>query len=131
VEPKLSYLILCDHVTAGPTNLHRINVYGLIGHIRSRAVPPYPVVQSRMVVLLLMAGGRGAGELAVRIVSDDTKRLVGAPMRRSVRFAGESDASFGCTFVLRNCVFPAAGLYWVESLFSGTLLGRQRLLLRP
>ena len=36
----------------------------------------------------------------------------------------------GVVFDIRNCVFPAAGLYWVEVLFSGQVIARKRLIIR-
>jgi hypothetical protein len=125
--PEVRYLILCDDVRADPTNLLRVDVLRLITHIRSTASPAFPVVRPLFCVLLILTGCRGAGELSLRIVQSDTGRVLFRNLPRRIQFSGAPEEAVGITFRLRNCSFPAAGLYWVECIFSGTFLARQAL----
>jgi hypothetical protein len=71
-----------------------------------------------------------AGELSVRIVRHPTGQIIFRSRPRRVRFVNDPDDTSGVVFRIRSCSFPTAGLYWVELLFSGTVLARQRLSVR-
>lgn len=127
MEPECRYLILCDDVQADPQNLLRLNVLGLITHIRSVSTPPFPLVRPLFCVLVILIRCSGIGELSLRIVQSGTGRVVFRNQPRRVRFAGAPQEAVGVTFRIRNCSCPAEGLYWVEFVFSGTVMARQAL----
>ncbi len=110
----IRYLILCDEVEADTANVLRFNVRGLITHIRSTAIPPFPVLRPLFSVLVILTDCRGEAELSLRIVQGETGRTVFRNQPRRVRFAGAAPQAVGITFRIRNCSFPAAGLYYVE-----------------
>jgi hypothetical protein len=93
-------------------------------------LPPFPVVQQELLALVIWTGGQGAGELMLRIVEDRSANTVFLTRPPKVRFVGDSSAIGGVKFRIRNCAFHAAGLYWVEVLFAGSVVARQRLFLR-
>jgi hypothetical protein len=131
MEPEVRYLIVCDQVHIDPQNLQRIDVLGLMTTLRSTASPPFPLV--RLCILVLLTAGAAAGQtgdLSVRIVQESTGRLVFRSGPRRIRFVNDPEDTSGAVFRVQNCSFPAAGLYWVECLFSGTVLARQRLSVR-
>jgi hypothetical protein len=130
MEPDVLHLILCDGVRTDPHNYHRLNVLGLVTSIRSTAMPPFPVVHPLLVALVVWVGGQGTGDLALRIVEDSSGRIVFRTRPRQARFVGDPSAVGGVVFHARNCSFPAAGLSWVEVLFAGSVIARQRLFLR-
>jgi hypothetical protein len=127
---EVLHLILCEKVETDPINYHRLNIFGLITSIRSSAVPLFPVLHPKMVALIVWSGGQGTGELGLRITEDVSDSAVFRTRPRQVRFVGDAAAVGGVVFVIRNCVFPRAGLYWVEVLFSGQVIARQRLAIR-
>jgi hypothetical protein len=127
MEPDVLYLILCDGVQTDPNNYHRFNVLGLITAIRSTASPPLPVVRPLFLALAVWVGGQGSGELKLQIIEDRSGRVVFRTRPRLVRFVGDPSAVGGVVFHIRNCSFPAAGLYWVEVLFADSVIARQRL----
>ena len=129
MRPDVLYLILCDDARIDPNNLLRINIYGLMTRIRSTAIPPFPVMQPLLSALLVLSGCQGTGLLTLRIVRSEDGSVVFRNRPRPVRFAGDPSESIGITFRVRNCSFPAAGVYWVEIEYDGTILIRQRLLL--
>ncbi len=123
------YLILCDDVHTDPANNLRVDVWGLMTHIRSTATPPFPVVRPLLCVLVILTDCSGEGELSLRIVQASTARVVFRNRPRRVRFTGGSQEAVGITFRVRNCSFPDAGVYWVEFLESGEVKARQALTL--
>jgi hypothetical protein len=130
MKPDVLNVILCDRVETDPNNYHRCNVFGLTASIRSAIAPPFPVVQLELIALVIWTGGHGAGELLLRIIEDRSASTVFRTLSRQVRFVGNASAVGGVKFRIRNCSFPAAGLYWVEVLFAGSVIARQRLFLR-
>lgn len=128
--PDVLHLILCDEVQIDPNDYHRCNVLGLITSIRSADTPSFPVVRPQWFALVVWIGGHGSGELVLRIVEDRSTSTVFRTRPRQVRFVGDAAAVGGVVFRIQNCTFPAAGLYWVEVLFAGSVIARQRLFLR-
>lgn len=130
MEPEVRHLILCDEVRTDPNDFQRLNVFGLITAIRSTARPRFPVVRPLLCALLILTGGQGGGELTLRILQDQTGRVVFRSTPRQVRFVGDPAAVLGALFRIRRCWFPGAGLYWVEVTFAGGVLARQKLWLK-
>jgi hypothetical protein len=127
---EVLHLIPCDDVVPDPTNYHRLTVVGLLMVTRASATPPFPVVRPVFRVLLLVTGGQGLAELELRITQDQTGNHVFRTRRRQLRFLGDPTAILPMKFEIRNCNFPAAGLYWVEVICDGSLLARKKLFLR-
>lgn len=123
--PIIQYLIACDDVKADPNNPQRINVFGLITNIRSTGAPPFPAVRPLFSVLALMTRCQGEADLSVRIVQNATGHIIFETPARRVRFVGDPFDVVGAVFRIRNCVFPAAGLYWVELVYSNTAITRR------
>jgi hypothetical protein len=122
------HLILCDRVETDPNNYHRCNIFGLITSIRSAA--PFPVVHPQLLALIVWTGGQGTGELMLRIIEDRSANTVFRTRPRQVRFVGAPASVGGVVIRIQNCAFPGAGLYWVELLFAGSVIARQRVLVR-
>jgi hypothetical protein len=127
MEPEVQYLILCDDIRTDPNNNLRLDVLGLITHIRSTATPSYPFIRPLFCVLVVLTSCQGTGELSIRIVQEGTGRVVFRNQPRRMKFVGALQDAVGINFRVRNCSFPDAGLYWVECVFSGVVIGRQRL----
>jgi hypothetical protein len=124
------HLILCDRVETDPKNYHRCNIFGLITSIRSTAALVFPVVRPQLIALIVWTGGQGTGELMIRIIEDRSTSVVFQTRSRMIRFAGDSGEIGGVVFRILNCVFPSRGLYWVEVLFDGLPIARQRLVVK-
>jgi len=131
MEPEIVYLIICDDVVADPQNLHRLNLRGVVARLWSTARPPFPVTRPEICVFVLLTGGQGPTEIAVRIVQDAGGGAIFRTGIRRLHFRGQPSDVTGATFRLRRCTFPAAGLYWVEFLASRQVIGRQRLWILP
>jgi hypothetical protein len=127
MEFAVRYLILCDDVLADPNNMLRLNVLGLMTHIRSTRIPPFPVVRPRFCVLVLLAECEASAELSLRIVQSETGRIVFRNQPRRMQFVNAPREAVGIKFYIKNCAFPAGGLYWVELIIEGAVAARQAL----
>jgi hypothetical protein len=125
MELAIRYLILCDEVQADPSNLLRLNVLGLMTHIRSTRTPPFPVVRPRLCILVLLTGCQGPADVSLRIVQTATGRVIFRNQPRRMNFVSSPREAVGIKFHIANCAFPAEGLYWVELVFSGAVVARQ------
>ena len=125
MNPVVRYLLLCDDVQTDPSNVLRLNVFGLVTNIRATGDPPFPVKRPIFCALLILTSCQGVGELSLRIVEDSTGRVVFRNPPRRVRFAGPAEDAVGVVFRILNCRFDAPGLYWVELLYSGMVLASQ------
>lgn len=127
MEFTVRYFLLCDDVHTNPDNLLRLDVLGLMTHIRSTRIPPFPVVRPRFCVLALLTGCEGTGELSLRIVQSDAGRIIFRNQSRRIQFISAPGEAVGIIFYINNCVFPAEGLYWVEFIIEGAVAARQAL----
>ena len=130
MTPNVLYLILCNDVQSDPTDYSRLNIFGLITSIRSASLPPFPVVRPSLRALVILTSGQGMGELTLRVVEDQTGNVIFRTRPRQVRFVGDPKAVLGMLFHIRNCSFPAAGSYWIEVLYAGSVIARQQLFLK-
>lgn len=122
--PEVRYFILADQVSASQNNLLRINIQGLLTHVRARG-QAFPVVHPLFYTLVLLTNCSGAGDLQIRVVFEPTQFTIYRSTIHTVRFSGMPDDTFGSFWQVRNCSFPSAGLYFVECLFSGAVIARQ------
>lgn len=130
MQPDVLYLILCDDVQTDPNNYHRLNVFGLVASVQSTAHPPFPVVRPLLCALVILTGGKGTDELILQVFHERTGRVVFRSSPRQVRFVGDPEAVLGVVFRIRDCCFPAAGLYWVQLAYGGLVIARQKLCLK-
>jgi hypothetical protein len=126
---EVVYVILCDDVQSDSANPLRIDISGLRTRMRSTASPPFPLVRPEFCALMFLTGCQGTGDLTLRIVQADTGAVTFRTKSRTVRFTGSPNDLVGVVFRLRNCSFPAAGLYWVECILFAEIIARQRVIL--
>jgi hypothetical protein len=131
VALEVIHLIPCERIETDPDDLHRCNVIGLITSIQTLARPPFPLRHREFMALVICTGGKGTGELQLRIVADSMAKAIYRTRPRQVRFVGDAAAIGGVVYRLQNCVFPSAGLYWVEVVYDRQIIARQRLIVKP
>jgi hypothetical protein len=119
VNPFGKVVYLCDDVLRDRAS-GKLHFFGLFEDV----VPPshvgYPFRLGRMCVVAQLAGGVGQVPFHVEVVEGATQRLL--------RKAGPFALTFGGPQVvtalvrIRNCVFPSAGVYFVELYVGGQFL---------
>ena len=128
-SPVVRTLIVCEDITIDPGNPRRVTLVNLIHSIRSVDDPPYPLLYREVCVFVQLAGCRGPGEVKVEIREADTDEVVFVTRTRTVGFPDNPLSVHGMRFRLRNCRFPAAGLYWVQFWYDNQMLAQQPIVL--
>jgi hypothetical protein len=127
MAPRVLFLIPCDEVQVDPHNLHRFDIKGLMIQIRSRQTPPFPVHRPLFRVLVVARGCSGDAEFFLRIVREETDKVIFQSETRPAHIVGPPEQALAWKFNVADCVFPAAGVYWIEFIWAGTTIGRHPL----
>lgn len=130
VSPTVRYLIICEDVQVDLVNPRRITLVGLIGSLRALGPTPYPLLRREFCVFLQMTECRGTAEGRVELQQADSGEAILRTSTRAMPLVNDPLEIVGVTFRIRNCLFPAAGLYWVQFWYNGRVLAQQSLLLR-
>lgn len=112
VRPVVRNLIMCEDIVLDPTNPRRVTLVALIGTIR--ALKGFPVRYSELCAYVQMTECRGTGRIRIEIVQADSGLVVFRTRIRRVSFGNDPLEAVGIPFRIRDCRFPAAGLYWVQ-----------------
>lgn len=127
VSPVVRYLILCEDMVVEDNT---ISLLHLVLNISPQQTPPYPLVYPALCVFVTLTEARGPGRFYLQLVQADTGWVVYRTKTHSTNFGNDPLKVFGLPFRIRNCVFPAAGLYWVQFWFNDALIAEQELFLR-
>jgi hypothetical protein len=130
IRPVVRYLILCQDVVVDPTNPLQVTLINLVTTIRSLSEPAFPVIRPQFCAFIQMTECRGAGDLRVEIVHADTGATVFRTKTQNVAFGSDPLEVVGLTFRIRNCLFPSAGLYWVQLWYNNVVLAQQAVVVR-
>ncbi|SRR5579885_74666 len=129
ISPTVRYLILREDVQVDPVNRRRISLVGSIGALRALGPTPYPVLQREFCGFLQMTECRGSAEGRVEPQHADSGEVIFRTSTRTLPPVNDPLEVIGVTFRIRNCVFPAPGLYRVQFWYEGPVLVQQSLLL--
>ena len=130
VNPLVRYMILCEDWSADPNNPARVSIVGLLSNIRSVDQPPYPLVYKELCVLLALTEGRGTGEAKIVCVFEDTGQKIFETPKRLVAFGPDPLEVVGVPFRIRDCPFPAPGLYSIQFWYNDAKVEERPLRLR-
>src|SRR5262249_25875737 len=72
---EVRYLILCDDIVADPINPHKLIFTGLLSHIRSAFVPPFPIIHREFSALIVLTNCSGEQDIFLRIVENVTGQV--------------------------------------------------------
>ncbi len=131
LPPLVRHMLLCEDVGRDPANENRIAIFGLTSIIRSLEAPPFPLTFPLLCVYLVLTDGRGEGEGQIVAVAANEDAPVFASPRHHFDFTGTSPLDIlAATFRIRDCIFPRAGLYWIEFRYNGQTIAREPLVVR-
>jgi hypothetical protein len=128
IRPVVRCLLVCEDIVLDPANSRKVTLVGLTHAIR--ALEGFPLCQAELCVLVQLADARGTGHMRIEITEADTGRVVFRTRTRNTSFGNDPLEVVGVRFRIRNCTFPAAGLYWVQFWYNDELLEQQPLVLR-
>jgi Family of unknown function (DUF6941) len=129
VHPTVRYLILCENVRINPSG-SQVSLDNLVSVLRAHGNPPFPMVRPELCVFVQLVECRGTGKIAVRLVEADSESVLFQTPDRTVVLGNDPLAIKGLSFRIRNCPFPAAGLFLVQFLYNDEVLAEQTLLVR-
>lgn len=131
VPPIVRYMIVCDEVILDPERPGKIMTVGLTTLLRWPEGSTSPLCLEKLVVLLILTDGRGAGTGRIVCVNEETNQPIFRSADRPISFEGKDPSlSHGVTFKLLECRFPVPGAYSIQFHFNGTVLARQTVLVR-
>jgi len=113
--PVVRHLIVCEDIPAGTP---RISLINLLGTLRSSSQPPFPFRYPKFYVYARLTEGRGVGEVRLEIEETDTQKVIYKSGSRRYNFGNDPLKVFNISFRVRDCVFPAAGLYSVQLCYN-------------
>ena len=128
--PVVRHMLLCEDVRSDANNPHRVNILGLVSKIEVLSDPPFPLRLPELCVYLLMTDERGRGQASIVGVHADSGQAVFASPERNLQFGADPLAVVGVIFRIEDCVFPEAGLYWIQFVYNGQVIAQQPLLVR-
>ena len=129
-EPFVRHMLVCEDVRGDPNNAHVVNVFGLVSTIVSADEPPFPLRHAELCVYLQVTEGRGTGEGRIVAVHADSDQIAFASSAHAISLGTDPLAVLGIVFRIRDCVFPQAGLYWIQFWYNGKVIASQPLLVR-
>jgi len=128
-SPLVRSLIVCEDIIVDPGNNKRVSLVNVLNSIRSIDEPPYPLRYRELCVFVQFTACRGRGEVRLEIRRADTEEVLFATQTWSVSFPNDPVTVHGLRFRIRNCTFPAPGLYWIQFWYDNGLLTQQPIVL--
>jgi hypothetical protein len=129
ISPTVRYLIVCEDVQANPEDPHRITLVSLISAIQALGPTPFPLLHRELCIFLQLTECRGPAEGRIELQHADSGEVVFRTLTRTMPLGNDPLEVVGVTFRIRNCLFPAPGLYWVQFWYN-RILAQQPFLLR-
>jgi hypothetical protein len=128
--PTVRNMIVCEEIITDPRNSNRVSLVNLINSIRSLSQPRFPVRFPLFCIFVQMSECRGKHTLRIEVRVADTDMIILGTTLSEVSFPKAPLLVHGVRFRIRNCTFPAAGLYWVQLWVDDHMLAQQPLVLR-
>ena len=127
--PVVRNLVLCEDVIVDPKNRQRSTIVNVLAGIRSRTEPAFPYRQEKLGVYVQLTECRTGGKVRLDVLEADTDKVIFTTPEQNVTLPNNPLAVHSMRFRLRNCTFPAPGLYMVQFVFDNRVLSQQSLLL--
>ena len=130
IAPVVRYMILCDDWRPDPDNPRRVIIFGLLSNVHSLDEPAYPLLYREMCVFLAVTDGYGSGAGKIVCVSEEDGRTIFETRSRPIGFGPDPLEIVGVPFRIRDCLFPAPGLYSIQFWYDGELVEERPLRMR-
>lgn len=133
MTPVVRYMLLCDNARPDPARPNCTHVDCLMSNIVSTEDPPFPLIQERICIYLVLTGcrGRGTGQIKVAFCDAEPEMLLFGSLPHELDFTEHSPLELlGVTFRIEACRFPRAGRYAVQFWYNEKMLEERPLQLR-
>lgn len=126
VLPRVQAMVVCDAIKESE---EEAGVYQLSGVRCAMDVPSFPALRPRIGVLAQVSGHAGIAALRLGINRAETDEMLHISAPKETTFSGPL-SPVTVVFRLRNCVFPAPGVYYVQLFHETKLIGERPLIVR-
>ncbi len=123
VLPRVQAMVVCDAIKESEEEVDVLHLHGVRNVL---TVPSFPALRPRLGVVAHMSGHRGHAFVRVVVNRLETDDLIYQSAPKDVEFLGPTVVAT-VVFRLRNCVFPAAGVYYVQLYHENKLIGERPL----
>ncbi len=113
-------IVICDQIIEDKLT-HKKSLIGIFNQI---ATPTFPCRHPRMAVFVSLTEGRGAYDVRLRMVHEETATAIGE-VKGQIQFA-DMNMVAELNFELLNVTFPQAGLYSIEFYCDDNLVLERR-----
>ncbi len=121
VLPRVHAIVLCDRIEDVSDEEDVFNLRG----VRTRLVADaFPYTHPRLYVYLQLTGHLGSASGAVVVVHARTDQELARQVLPPIQFRGPL-VLLPVYLRIRNCTFPEAGIYFIQTLFDDKLLGER------
>ena len=126
VLPRVQAMMLCDGVEESDEESGVFHLTGVRTVVRASA---FPAMCPRLCAFVQMSGHRGKALCHIEIERLGTDEYIHHTKPKEI-FFDEPVSVVPVLFRMRNCVFPAAGIYYVQIVTESKLIGERPLELR-
>jgi hypothetical protein len=131
VAPRARYMILCDEVLPDETRPGKFTIVGLTTLVTWPTGSTTPVRLERLVVFMILTGGRGTGMGQVVCFNEESGVMVFGSTPKSISFEGKDPAGLhGLIIRILDCQFRQPGVYVVRFLFDEVSVCEQLITVR-
>lgn len=117
VPPRVHLLVICDEIAErweGDT------LHDLVGVRTQLTAPLFPYRCPQLSIYVQATGHQGTADCHVTVVRADDDAIVVATPIRVINFTGPTEF-IHVTFVIADCCFPEAGVYYIQVHFDNQL----------
>src|SRR5258707_10287452 len=121
VLPRVQAMVLCDAIEESTEESGTFHLTS----VRSQIAPiTFPCFWPRLCVYLQMSGYKGNASCRLEINRAETEEVLYRTSPRVISFEGPMSV-VPVVFRLRNCGFPAPGVYYVQVYYESKLIGER------
>jgi hypothetical protein len=122
VFARVHVLVLCDEIEQRPDEEGVFDLHGARTQVQALSFPYRP---SQLCIYLQVSGHEGMASGQVVVVSEATEEeIVSAPIN-DIQLLGPLTA-IPVGLRIRNCEFPAPGVYWFQVILNEKLVAERR-----
>jgi hypothetical protein len=110
VLPRVQAMVVCDRAKESESEL---DVFRLLGVRSSIQAASFPAFHPRLCAFAQISGHQGEAYCHVEVIRIDTDEEIAHTSPKKLTFRGPTFI-VPAVFRMRNCVFPAPGLYYVQ-----------------
>ncbi len=123
VLPRVQAMVVCDAIKESEEESDVFHLHGVRNALEASS---FPALLPRLGVLAHLSGHAGRAMIRMLISRLETDDIIYESAPKDVAFLSPTSV-VAVAFRARNCVFPAAGLYYVQLFHETKLIGERPL----